>query len=129
MCDDPWHRPAIPAVGKEAIKLGARAIARSQGHDPDALAPRTFMCTADNQQVPWWQVFEEQAEACLLAATPAVDGEALKEALERYSNCRDNRPLVHTMVPGDPLTVGDLRRAYAAGPTSLSAWWGAGSAG
>ena len=48
------------------------------------------------------------------ASQPAVGGEALKEALERYSNCRDDRPLVYTMVPGDPLTVGDLRRAYAA---------------
>lgn len=54
--------------GEKAITAGARAIAIVRGHDPDELAPRTAMCGADNSQVPWWMVFEEEAEACLRAA-------------------------------------------------------------
>lgn len=56
------------AVAIPSIEAGARAIARVQGHNPDDLAPLTAMCTADNHQVPWWKVFEEEAEACLLLA-------------------------------------------------------------
>lgn len=54
------------AVAIPSIEAGARAIARVRGHDPDDLAPLTEMCTGDNEQVPWWKVFEEDAEACLL---------------------------------------------------------------
>lgn len=50
-----------------AIEAGARAMAACHGVDPDDLAPRTTMCTADNQRVPWWKVFEEEAEACINA--------------------------------------------------------------
>ncbi len=56
------------AVAIPSLEAGARAIARTRGHDPDDLAPLTEMCTGDNQQVPWWKVFEEDAEACLLLA-------------------------------------------------------------
>jgi hypothetical protein len=63
----------------QMIEAGARAIARSQGHDPDDLAPRAMMCTADNQQVQWWHVFEEEAEACLADAAARI--EALEAAL------------------------------------------------
>ena len=62
---------------KDDIEIGARAIAKSHGHDPDDLAPRTSMCTANNEQVPWWKVFEEQAEACLKAAGAAIFPERL----------------------------------------------------
>lgn len=54
------------AVAIPSLEAGARAIARVRGHDPDDLAPLTEMCTGDNEQVPWWKVFEEDAEACLL---------------------------------------------------------------
>jgi hypothetical protein len=75
------------------IEAGARAIARSQGHDPDDLAPRTMMCTADNQQVQWWRVFEEQAEACLAEAAARIEAlEAqLQDNSERYGNKIANR--------------------------------------
>jgi hypothetical protein len=70
-------------TGDQMIESGARAIARSQGHDPDDLAPRAMMCTADNQQVQWWRVFEEQAEACLADATARI--EALEVALREIA--------------------------------------------
>jgi hypothetical protein len=75
-------------TGDQMIESGARAIARSQGHDPDDLAPRAMMCTADNQQVQWWRVFEEQAEACLADATVRIEAlEAqLQDNSERYGN-------------------------------------------
>jgi hypothetical protein len=66
-------------IDNQMIEAGARAIAQSQGHDPDDLAPRAMMCTADNQQVQWWHVFEEEAEACL------ADAAARIEALESLS--------------------------------------------
>jgi hypothetical protein len=61
------RHPALAATppSGSAIECGARAIASSQGHDPDDLAPLTTMCTSDNQRVAWWKVFEEEAEACL----------------------------------------------------------------
>lgn len=59
--------PPAPALGARTVEAGARAIAKSQGHDPDDMAPRTIMCTVDNEQVPWWKVFEDEAEACALA--------------------------------------------------------------
>lgn len=63
---DDWfseHRPKATIN----VEVGARAIAQCRGHDPDELAPRTEMCTSDNEQVPWWKVFEEEAESCLSA--------------------------------------------------------------
>lgn len=47
---------------REAI---ARTISESYGEDPDAFAPLTTMCTADNQPVPYWRVYEEQADAII----------------------------------------------------------------
>nr|WP_250808450.1 hypothetical protein [Neorhizobium tomejilense] len=41
----------------------AKAISRSYGEEPDDLAPRERMMTADNLQVPCWKVYEEQAFA------------------------------------------------------------------
>jgi hypothetical protein len=58
-----WQADAAQSTALPASEALARVLAESQGHDPDALAPRTEMCTADDEQVPWWQVFEEQADA------------------------------------------------------------------
>lgn len=43
----------------------ARIIAESYGVDPDDFAPLSTMCTAANQPVRWWRVYEEQAEAII----------------------------------------------------------------
>ncbi len=68
----------------------ARAIAKSQGHDPDDLAPSLLMCTADNRQVPWWKVFEEQADACLSVFAPVAqqqDRETLRDIIAHHNAC------------------------------------------
>ncbi len=52
----------IPPM-REAV---AKAIAMSYGVDPDDDAPISVMCNADNSPVPWWMVYEEQAEAAIL---------------------------------------------------------------
>jgi hypothetical protein len=62
--------PSSTNGAEGAGEAGARAIAKSQGYDPDDLAPIGVMCTGDNKPVPWWKVFEEQADACLAAAAP-----------------------------------------------------------
>lgn len=73
-----------PASNGELVEKVARAICLSQGHDPDDFAPRGVMCTADNEQVTWWHVFTEEAEAAISAIStpPASDTLAeLREAL------------------------------------------------
>ncbi|MEH6676180.1 hypothetical protein [Phenylobacterium sp.] len=47
----------------DTLSQAARVIALSYGVDPDDYAPLSTMCTADNQPVLWWQVYEEQAQA------------------------------------------------------------------
>ena len=64
------NEPEPAPTREETIEAGARAIALSQGNDPDGLAPRTVMCTAANEQVTWYRVFEEHSEACLDAILP-----------------------------------------------------------
>ncbi|WP_420961137.1 hypothetical protein [Brucella sp. IR073] len=59
-------------VNDKAVEAAARDLAEYDGQDPDELAPLSVMCTADNKQVPWWVVFEEQARIALEAAQPAL---------------------------------------------------------
>lgn len=56
----------------------ARTICLSYGRDPDELTSRLEMCDEDNQPVPTWRVYEEQAKAvlknhCSTAAEPTRD--------------------------------------------------------
>jgi hypothetical protein len=72
--DEPLYAaPSPAALDPVTVEAIARTIAKTQGHDPDDLAPRTRMCTADNQQVPWWKVFEEEGTAIrALIGQPSV---------------------------------------------------------
>jgi len=111
-----YENPNLAALTIEGLRAATPAVG---GDDPVAWrwkyreAPNMdWIC--QNTDPGQDYILAEPLYTAPPASQPAVGGEALKEALERYSNCRDDRPLVYTMVPGDPLTVGDLRRAYAA---------------
>ncbi|HJU04959.1 MAG TPA: hypothetical protein VJ692_07365 [Nitrospiraceae bacterium] len=53
----------------------ARELAISYERDPDELTSWLEMCDANNQPVPTWRVYEEQAEHLLktVLASPAHD--------------------------------------------------------
>lgn len=51
----------------EGLEKMARAICEAHGYDPDEYAERHVMCTADNQRVPHWMVYKEEATAALAA--------------------------------------------------------------
>lgn len=101
------------SISIDAIERGARAIAESYGHDPDADAPRLVMCTSDNQPVPYWQVYEEQALACLLAS---------RDAGSQLVAVSGETRMVHDPFLGKDVQISDrlvdrLRGRYATGPT------------
>lgn len=60
---------ALEAALKQKASASAEEIARticlSYGRDPDEMTSIGEMCTDDNQPVPIWMVYEEQADAIL----------------------------------------------------------------
>lgn len=49
------------------IEAMARAIAEAHGQNPDDAAPIHMICTAENESLPWWIYYEEDATAALAA--------------------------------------------------------------
>lgn len=51
----------------KTLEVMARAICASFGDDPDSDAPVSAICGPNNEVLPLWRLFEEQAEAALTA--------------------------------------------------------------
>lgn len=78
----------------EILETMARAIAASQGHYPDEMAPAAVICGKQNQLLPWWRAFEEEAAAALtaleakgVAVVPVEPAQQMLDAAEpQYSD-------------------------------------------
>jgi hypothetical protein len=71
-------------MSDDLIERVSRAICLSQGEDPDALDVMRY-CDADNQAMPLWNWYAEQAEAAISASGLA----ALQQRVEELERERD----------------------------------------
>lgn len=55
------------------IEAMARAIAEAHGQNPDDAAPIHMICTAENESLPWWIYYEEDATAALAALRETLE--------------------------------------------------------
>jgi hypothetical protein len=51
----------------ELVERAARGICLSYGEDPDDFVAPNVMCGPNNEKLPMWSVFEEQARAAITA--------------------------------------------------------------
>jgi hypothetical protein len=51
----------------ELVEKAARGICLSYGQDPEEFVAPNLMCGPNNEKLPMWQVYEEQARAAITA--------------------------------------------------------------
>lgn len=64
-CDGTGRVDALLFAQRASVEEVARTISESYGENPDDLMPRHTMCGPDNEQLPYWMRYEEQARAIL----------------------------------------------------------------
>jgi hypothetical protein len=56
----------------ELVEKAAKGICLSYGQDPDEFVDTRLMCGPNNEKLPMWQVYEEQARAAITAYLDAA---------------------------------------------------------
>jgi len=66
----PWENEPAQTQPSEAEKVErvAKALCETDGHYPYWDAPTSVICGPNNEVLPWWRAYEEQARAALAAA-------------------------------------------------------------
>jgi hypothetical protein len=75
-------------ASKELIEKVARELCLSYGQDPDVYASLCDICGPNNEPLPQWQIYTEQAETAtstILAALQEPTGEMLKDGQSFYT--------------------------------------------
>ncbi|WP_062206729.1 hypothetical protein [Aureimonas sp. AU12] len=103
----PMHQPVeTPAEGLREAERIARIISASYGEDPDEDAPIGKICGPNNEPLPCWMAYEEQAEAIIASTAPAPlsgrDG-SLRETVEIDATSLQERHIMELRVHADKL--------------------------
>jgi len=65
--------PSDPYTNGAAIKAIAEVISASYGENPEDDAPLSKICGPNNEPLPFWMAYEEQAKAVLAWIFPAFE--------------------------------------------------------
>lgn len=90
-------------ASKELIEKVARELCLSYGQDPDVYASLCDICGPNNEPLPQWQIYTEQAETSTSTILAALQEPTKEMTVEGYVRCYNPSRTWQAMLNASPL--------------------------